>query len=215
MSIYISFNGKTGDAALIELKRKFSNMAVDIIHELPESYFQTIKRNVYKYFKDNYINMVGWERPFYTSSAYEMRKEKWMTEGTTFQIGRLGTFPIAHSFDVFGRLTDTVFNALGGGKGSVYNRVSMMSSESSIKSSVKMEYGVDSDQWEGGRKEVGKEQRTNKNSLLMFLERIGDNDVLVRLTQGQRTNIEDITTKAVSQAFEEVFNSTGVLNTAV
>ena len=226
---FISANGASSSPrklsdALEKMSKAIEEIPDKVISKIPKSFRSGIVALLSKYWRQNFVDQLGWENPQLTS-GYAAEKTAMYRRGDTFKIGSIGTFPIAHAGDVFGQRTDTLLRH--------------MSQPSSIEA---LEYlgrlgegdasGIDltiqvrlkHESFNGGTiRYVGGDtskgsKNGGRNSLIMFSNRItppaSEISALIALTQQQRDRISktveniygDTVRSVILTEFNEVFS---------
>ena len=207
--------GKTGKAALVSFNKRMNNLGASMVKSIPSSVYPNIANIVRGFFRDNYINRAGWKPDNFTSKRYKRDKDNFMRRGDSFTIGGLGTFPVIHGSEIFGRRTDAILEGISTRTGSTV-KTKFNTEGKSVN--VEIRTGIDSDSWEGGQihnyvPSKGKykgEQRsvpmTTENQLLAFSHMVspgGHKSIFVKLTTSQGKQITEYLKNIFGKAFKD------------
>lgn len=205
VTIRVKETGRTGRAAINEFSGIGRNIPNKVRAGIPAFVYPSVANMVRRNFVDNYANQENWNDPYFTSRQYEQRKNRWMANGDQFRIGTFGLRPVIHGSEIFGRRTDTIFNAIGSRTGS-YVHTTMRQYGSDFATAV-ITVGLNAAAWEGGQSFIPTSEKahpykmTTRNQLEAFSYRVtkpgSDSSVFVQQTLEQRNRIAMFIEKSV------------------
>ena len=142
----IEYQGKKGTAALNAVTKKYSTLYKDAIQELSPVFFPQMTNKIRRFHVENYEARQGWKHPSYSGKWGEY-KDKMLERGDSFDIPNFGKKDVIHGASEFGRLTDTIHDALSGQTGAFVH--SNIKSTKQGEAYLQLEVGLNEAAFEG------------------------------------------------------------------